>query len=852
MRRIDPVGELGWRLNSVQNPARYLGGEFGSVRKESADLTFALAFPDLYEIAMSNLAIKILYEGLNRLSNVRCERVFAPAPDFEMLLADRSLPLYTLETGIPLHETDILGVSIGYEPGVTGMLSILASGNIPLDCADRGPDAPIVLAGGCGITNPAPFSRFVDAFFIGEAEAGFFELISELAVMKRQGAGRPDLLDKLSVHPAVWTRSKNAAANGAVCARRAIYAPFGGVDSEDRPSCLPVPNIRIVQDHGSVEIMRGCPNGCRFCHAGMYYRPQRMKTASRVLSDVDYLIETGGYREISLMSLSSGDYEGIDGLLDTLSGRYGKRHVSFQLPSLKVNSFTLPLLEKLAEVRKSGLTFAIETPVDSWQLALNKEVCRDKVLEILREAKRRGWNKAKFYFMVGLPVGDGSTREESEIVDFMLEIQERTRMQCNVNVGTFIPKPHTPFQWARQLSETEADEKLSFIHGNLPKGRFKVSTHRPFSSFLESMISRGDERVGDLVFDAWNGGCRLDAWEDYAKPDVWRSVIESADWDVVGATIRERDRNEKLPWDGVSLGPPKGWYLRELDRSRSGVLTGLCSEDCAESCGTCIGDVKTVRMAESPTGVDNAPAVIPSNEPPIDPVRREERKVWRVVLSFSKTGAGAYIPHLGLLEVWHKSFNRACLSVVYTEGFNPLPRFEIAQSLSLGITSDCEIASFMTTSEMDSDAVREALNEALPEVIRVREVIVYPVSTKRKRESLSTAYWGASYRYAFHDDECSIRAQASPEVREFILENGIDVTIRGTIWSVRLPARFDRPFRDTISAVLGDKIFALVDIHKVASYAIPQRGALTAASGIDFFEAFAAIAEENREADTGS
>ncbi len=853
MQRIDPVRDLGWRLNSVQNPARYLGGEYGAVRKESADLTFALAFPDLYEIAMSNLAVKVLYDGLNRISNVRCERVFAPAPDFEGLLSERNLPLYTLESGIPLHATDILGVSIGYEPGITGLLSILASGGIPLDCADRGEDAPIVIAGGCGITNPAPFSRFVDAFFIGEAEAGFFALISSLAEMKRLGASRSDILERIAAHPSVWTRAKNAAANGSVCARRAVYAPFGGPDSEDRPSCLPVPNIRIVQDHGSVEIMRGCPNGCRFCHAGVYYRPQRMKAPRRILEDVDYLIGTGGYREISLMSLSSGDYEGIDGLLDELIQRHSRRHVSFQLPSLKVNSFTLPLLEKLAEVRKSGLTFAIETPVDSWQLALNKEVCRERILGILHEARKRGWNKAKFYFMVGLPVGDGSTREETEIVDFMLEIQERTRMQCNVNVGTFIPKPHTPFQWARQLSESEADDKLSFIHRNLPKGRFKVSTHRPFSSFLESMISRGDERVGDIILDAWNRGCRLDAWEDYAKPDVWRSAIAESGWDVVGTTIRERGRSEPLPWDGVSLGPPKGWYLREAERSRAGALTGQCAEDCAESCGTCIGDVKTVRHSEdSAAGGKQAEPQLP--ETLSAPAIREDKRIWRVVLSFVKTGPGAFIPHLGLLEVWHKTFNRAGLSVVYTEGFNPLPRFEIAQSLSLGVTSDCEIASFMIDAEIeakiDADAVRETLNRALPEVLRIERLVVYPVSTKRKRESLSTLYWGAGYRYSFHDEEASLRLHAHPKVNGFIRENGIAVSVNGPAWSVVLPARFDRPFRDTLAEAADDKIFAIVDIHKMASFAVPPDGGITAGAGIDYFDAFRIIAQANKEADT--
>lgn len=851
MHRIDPIRELGWHLNSVQNPARYLGGEYGVVRKDSADFVFALAFPDLYEIAMSNLAIKILYEGINRIPNVQCERVFTPAPDFEDLLSARKIPLYTLETGIPLHEVDILGVSIGYEPGITGLLSILASGGIPLNCADRGENSPIVLAGGCGITNPAPFSRFIDAFFIGEAEAGLFSLVSELADLKRRGATRGDILERLTEHPAVWTRAKNARANGAVCARRAIYAPFGGDESEARATCLPVPNIRIVQDHGSVEIMRGCPNGCRFCHAGIYYRPQRMKTPSRVLSDVDYLIHEGGYREISLMSLSSGDYEGIDSLLDELARRHTQEHVSFQLPSLKVNSFTLPLLEKMAEVRKSGLTFAIETPVDSWQLALNKEVCRDRVLSILHEARKRGWSKAKFYFMVGLPIGDGSTREETEIVDFMLEIQERTRMQCNVNIGTFIPKPHTPFQWARQLSERESDEKLSFIHRNLPKGKFKVSTHRPFSSFLESMISRGDERVGDILLEGWNRGCRLDAWEDHAKPNIWRAVIAESKWDVVEATIRERDRSEPLPWDGVSLGPPKGWYKREFERSLSGSLTGTCAPVCSESCGTCVGDVKTVQARDSHPISDegpNGPGVEAKMAEKTAETKNRNGGTWRVVLSFSKTGAGAYIPHLGLLELWHKSFNRARLPIVYTEGFNPLPRFEIAQSLSLGVTSDSEMATFMMETEIKADEIKEKLNAALPQDVRIQEILVYQISAKRKRESLSTVYWGASYRYTFHEASESLRFSMHPDIQNYARENVISISVHEAIWTVIVPARFDRPFRDLLSSLSGKNTFELFTIHKLTTFAIPDAGDVTSKNGRDFFDAFRSIARANSEA----
>lgn len=837
MNTVKPLDDLGGRLVSVQNPARYLGGEYGQIVKESGDLLFALAFPDLYEIAMSNLAVKILYDGLNRIRTIRCERVFAPAPDFEQLLESVSVPLYTLETGTPLHTADIIGFSIGYEPGITGVLSILESGGVPLESGNRGEGDPIVIAGGCGVTNPAPFSRFFDAIFIGEAEAGFFDLMAALAERKKEGARRSDLVSILESHPAVWTARKQDDTDG-ICARRAVFGGFGSPDTDgpDRQVCFPVPNIRIVQDHGAVEIMRGCPNGCRFCHAGMYYRPQRIKDPARIINDIDYLVNRGGYREISLLSLSSGDYEGIDHLLDILIERYAGRNISFQLPSLKVNTFTLPILEKLAQVRKSGLTFAVETPVDSWQRSINKDVFRQRILGILHEAKKRGWSKAKFYFMIGLPVDETEISEEDAIIEFLLDIQAQTRIQCNVNVGTFIPKPHTPYQWERQLSMDESKAKLDKLYHNLPRGKFKVSTHKPFSSFLEAVISRGDERVGELILEAYHRGCRLDAWEDWARPEVWQEVLTSASWDVEQETIRERSIEEKLPWDGVSLGPTKTFLKKEREKSIAGIVTDPCEENCRMPCGVCNRDIKVKKATEQQTAIVSQPATAP--------VIREGPR-YRVLVSFSKKDAARYIPHLGLLEIWNKAFARSGLPVVYTEGFNPLPRFELAQSMSLGIASEDEVATFMLFDKPENnESLRMLLNSSLPESIQINRLCWYELSTKVKRQSLSVFLWGNRFVYDFRERGMIESIMKDSRIQEYLAAHSdmsIEYDRESTSIQARIPFRADRPFRELLSQVSGIPVYELATITKIAALAThPETGSIGS-----FFDVFEYLEREN-------
>lgn len=827
MNLIKPIELFGNELCSVQNPSSYTGGEFGQIVKKHADsdslFNFCVAFPDVYTIGMANQAIKIIYNGLNKMKDVRCERVFAVETDFEDLLKKYNAPLYTLETGMPLNELDMIGFSIGYELGITGALSILDLGRVPLLKKDRGEDDPIVIAGGCGSTNPAPFADFFDAVFIGEAEGGMFDLIEECAQMKKEGASRSEILAHFAGHPSVWTEDMSEEKCGHSIARRAVWSDFGKVPSVE--SFMPLPNVKPVQDHGVVEIMRGCPNGCRFCHAGVYYRPQRAKEKQLIFDDVDKLVNIAGYREISLTSLSSADYPDIENLLDDLNAKYKSQNVSFQLPSLKVNSFSLPLLEKLSEVRKSGLTFAVETPEEAWQLRLNKEVYAQHLVDVILDAKKRGWNKAKFYFMVGLPFPEtDELTEEKAIVDFLIDLQNRTRIQCNVNVGTFIPKPHTAYQWVRQISPEESDRKLSYIREHLPRGKFHVGTHDINTSYLEGLLSRGDKRAGQVILSAYKKGARLDAWENHLKENLkhWESAFAEADYDVKESILRERSKDEPLPWDSVSLGVAKNFYKKEWDKNEREELTPKCAPNCDHRCGVC--NNKTC------VNIDNKPQNVQKSEQIVSDSVYPEWNIpvmYRVIFEFTKKNGGEYISHLSQVEFFNRAFIKCNLPVIYTTGFNPLPRLEFASTLSLGISSDAEIASTVLYEDTSEKDFIEALNSHLPQSIQIQKAFIFPVTNQRRRESLSTGLWGNIYEYSFKCASEEVKGfLASDLAKPFLEEDSLcDFKLDendGRKLIAKLLFQKDRPFRNALEEYFGKKIWEIVTIHKIKTLAKPD------------------------------
>lgn len=730
--RSTPLDTLGNKLLSVEKPARYVGGEYSVIRK-SPDTPFkiALSFPDLYEIGMSNFSIKILYSLLNAVDGVACERLFAPAPDFEALLRKEKLPLFSLENSLPVREFDLVAFSIGYELSATTLLNILDLGDVPLRRADRGEGDPIIVAGGSAVTNPAPLSDFVDAVFIGEAEGEWISLSGRLRDMKAQGASRKDLLAALYQSPHVWYPGRSTPAV------RSIWRDFGCSAFRMR---FPLAGMNIVQDHGVIEIMRGCPNGCRFCHAGISYRPHREKEINEIVAEAEYLYREYGYREITLSSLSTGDYSRLQELVDILTMRFSSRKVSFSLPSLRVNSFTLPLLNKISEVRKSGLTFAVETPELAGQQSINKEVPASRVIEILQEARQQGWRSAKFYFMLGLPEDTPETPQA--IIDYVEEVRRATNVRIHLTVNSFIPKPHTPFQRSYQLGEEEALNKIYSIKHGLDRRFTKFGFHSPFASILEGLISRGDERVGGIIEKAYHAGARLDAWEEHLDRELWRDVLNSCDWDPVGFTVRPREIDEPLPWDSVDMGVRATYLEHEHKASQRQNLSDPCSSLCTHNCGVCDDDLVVRTSSEA------------SVAPLAEAGDHKEHEYRRFFFSFEKLGSARYLSHKNLVSLFQRLFTRRSIPLRYTEGFNPKPKLEFAHALSLGVESYDEIATLFLDKEFSPKEFLLLCNSSLPEGMRFTQAgfVEYPKGIK----SAMSYYWGSEYQLSLPTEDSGL------------------------------------------------------------------------------------------------
>ncbi|MBN1856120.1 MAG: TIGR03960 family B12-binding radical SAM protein [Dehalococcoidia bacterium] len=579
-------------FQNVSRPGRYAGGEWNSVTKDwdTASLRIALCYPDVYELGMSNLAVPVLYDILNRQPDVIAERVFTPWTDMEGLLRGNAQRLFSLETRHPLSDFDIVGFSLGSELTFTNVLTVLDLGGIPLLREERSARHPLVIAGGSCAVNPEPLSDFIDLFFIGEAEEGILELLD---VYRTHSGVREQFLRSAARLHGSYVPSLYAAryhADGSFQAIEPLASEAPAIVSRRIVPVLPpppthpvVPFLEATHDYASVEIQRGCTRGCRFCQAGMIDRPSRTRSRAQILEACEQLADNCGYGELSLLSLSSSDYPEIEDLVSDLEPLCQRRNLSLSLPSLRLGPQSVRLLEAAPGKRSSSFTFAPEAGTERLRRAINKNVTEEDIFSTLQAVIQGGWTKLKLYFMMGFPT---ETEEDIEgITDLVRRIlRSGPRLGVNVGVNLLIPKPHTPLQWAPQDDEKLVRAKVDLLKSGLKRGSVKLTWPDSHVSQVEAALSRGDRRIGKVILRAWQLGSRFDAWGEGFCYENWRMAFESCGFRIEDFANRERALDEPLPWAHIDAGVSQAFLKREYGR----MLSGTPTEDCrTEDCNAC-------------------------------------------------------------------------------------------------------------------------------------------------------------------------------------------------------------------------------------------------------------------------
>jgi radical SAM family uncharacterized protein/radical SAM-linked protein len=712
-------------LPYVDKPARYTGGEVNAVTKDPAGKTrVALVFPDAYEIGSSNVGLKILYSMLNARDDVFCERAFAPWADMEALLREKTIPLFSLETATPLGEFDILGFSFQYELLFTNFLNVLDLAGLPLRSKDRAEDHPIVIGGGPVTTNSEPVAPFLDAVGIGDGET----LLARMTDVVRDGRAakksRAAILRALSevdgvYVPSLYTVEKEGGWQipKGKPVRRAMESDLDVLPFVTKQV---VPNVQAVQDRAVIEVTRGCTRGCRFCQAGMIYRPVRERSVETILALGREAVRNTGYHEFSLISLSISDYGDLPGLIDALDRQFTARGVSFSLPSLRLDSFTIDLAKKVQEIRRSGLTFAVEGGSQSIRDAINKGVNGEDLFRVIRTAKDLGWKSVKLYFMIGLPNEDGED-EAANIAELACRVTREVRgINVTVSVAVFIPKAHTPYQWMGQMTPERGKSEIHRIIQTVKERRAPVNVryNDPFVSWLEGVFSRGDRRLADAVELAFRKGARFDGWSEHLNLERWRQSFAECGIDPE-FYLSPKSEGSAMPWDVIDCGFTRDFLLSELARSKAKSFTPDCREGCTNGCGCCDFEETMPRPAAKAVPVTIDESFLAN-------VRHEAPSVVSARFRFTKLGSAKYLSQIDLEEHFSRAFLRADLPIGFTQGFNPHPRIEMSWALPIGFGSEWEACQVELTSPWTSEQFEAALNATLPDGLRVTRSEVHP------------------------------------------------------------------------------------------------------------------------------
>lgn len=735
-RYTEPIERL---LPRVQKPTRYIGGEWNSVMKDPAriDVRLALAFPDTYELGMSHLGLRILYHLLNSRREIWAERVFCPWTDMEAELRAHRIPLTTLESGTPLSEFDILGFSLQYELNYTNILTMLDLGGVPLWAADRQEGDPLVIGGGSMAFNPEPLAEFFDGILVGDGEDLILDFVDRYRSLRAAGASRAEILRGLSVVEGVYVPSLYSTAvdpeTGFVLPQPSPGVPFPvkrrilyDIDRYPFPDDVVVPFSEIVHDRVSVEIMRGCTVGCRFCQAGIIYRPVRERSPESIQAVVAKSLARTGFDEVSLTSLNSGEYGGVADLIGDLMDGFQEDRTSLSLSSLRPSSLNERIAGQIRRVRKTGFTMAPEAGSQRLRDVINKGTSERDILFGAENAFRQGWELLKLYFMIGLPTEtDADLQGILDLAHKILRLgkQHAKRVaRITVSASSFIPKPHTPFQWLPMDRMEALREKQSRIRSGLRSPQIQFKWHDVEISWLEGIFAKGDRRLGRTLHRAWELGCRYDGWTEQFRYRDWVAALEETGVDPESFLHRRLRIGARHPWDHIDSGVSERYLAGELEMSLTSVPTDTCGIDKCYGCGSfarqCLsGELVPGRMGES--AEVEPPAPIP---PPPAP-----RPRFRYRARYHKLGRMRFLSHLELTRTMIRAFRRAGISLSHSEGFHPMPRMAFASALAVGVESTGELLDFETTEPMDLGSIAGRINPCLPDGLGLEEMAAMTV-----------------------------------------------------------------------------------------------------------------------------
>ncbi len=789
----------------VTKPGRYLGNEINTIIKDpaSVEVRFAIAFPEVYEIGMSSQAVGILYHQLNSIPEVQAERVFAPWTDMHERMTSLQVPLYSLETFTPLREFDLIGFTLQYELTYTNILTMLDMSAIPLRSADRGEEDPIIMAGGPVSCNPEPLAAFVDVFYIGDAEEGINEFIGTYQQARAEGLNREAILTRLAALrgvyvPAFYRAEYDAGGEfSALIPMRPEAQPVirtritPELKAEYYPEKPLVPLIEVTHNRIAVEVMRGCTEGCRYCNAGMIYRPTRERSDEEIVEYSKRVMENTGFEELSFLSLSISDYSALNELMRKEREALEGMQVNVSFPSMRLDSFSEEIAEFARSVRKSGFTFAPEAGSDRLRKVINKNISDDDLMNALNIALENGWKQIKFYFMIGLPT---ETKEDVEAIANLVERSVRLskkygRIQFNVSISPHSPKSHTPFQWERQDTKEELMEKTTLLRDRFKRLReVNFSWRDPRVSEIESVLGRGDRRFADVIFGAWKKGAMFDGWDEQFRYDAWIEAFEEAGVPIQ-RYLREIPESLPLPWEHIDKGVTRNFLSRERKNAYKEVNIIDCKDGTCFGCGIqrkdafreyaeCYTDLRLHRIEEPAEAAKSQQQPAKPSQVKKEPVKEQpvETTAWR--MRFKKDGYARYLSHLDVMRAFDRACRKEKLPVAYSEGFNPRPKMSFCSPLSLGYTSEAEYMDIEFYAG-PPEGWSEKLSRSLPDGLEILE----SGRITTKVNSLSAAINQAEYRVSLENADAGV---SDEDIRKLLDKESVPVkrTVKGKVKDV--------------------------------------------------------------------